>query len=149
MNGCSFQKVYGKIWVGFVLTLENAFSQSFHFEANRKSIDSPKKTVLGIFKITLRLRDRHVFMWQSLEILTDFNILTLKQIFWKTKTFFKRLDYRFSVESTKIENASFHKKLTYQQPMLRKMEWWLQNGPISKNGVLPATTLFFENFVSV
>ena len=43
MNGCSFQKVYGKIWVGFVLTLENAFSQRFHFEANRKSIDSSKK----------------------------------------------------------------------------------------------------------
>ena len=26
---------------------------------------------------------------------------------WKTKTFFKKLKYRFLVESTKIENASF------------------------------------------
>ena len=46
-------------------------------------------------------------MWQSVEILNVFNTLTLKQIFWKTKTFFKKLEYRFLVESTKIENASF------------------------------------------
>ena len=46
-------------------------------------------------------------MWQSLEIFNDFNTLTLKQIFWKTKTFFKKLEHRFLVESTKIENALF------------------------------------------
>ena len=46
-------------------------------------------------------------MWQSLEILNVFNTLTSKQIFWKTKTFSKKLEYRFLVESTKIENASF------------------------------------------
>ena len=32
--------------------------------------------------------------------------LTLKQIFWKTKTFFKKLEYSFLVKSTKIENIS-------------------------------------------
>ena len=42
-----------------------------------------------------------------MKILNVFNTLTLKQIFWKTKTFFKKLEYRFLVESTKIENASF------------------------------------------
>ena len=71
----------------FDLALEKAFSQKFHFEANRKSIDSSKKV---IFKIALCLRDRHIFMWQSVEILNDFNTLTLKQIFRKTKTFFKK-----------------------------------------------------------
>ena len=45
-------------------------------------------------------------MWQSLKFLNVSNTLTLKQIFWKTK-FFKKLEYRFLVESTKIENASF------------------------------------------
>ena len=55
----------------------------------------------GIFKIALHLRDRHIFMWQSLEILNVFNTLTLKQIFWKTRA----LEYRLSVESTKIDNA--------------------------------------------
>ena len=36
-----------------------------------------------------------------------FNTLTLKQIFWKTKTFFKKLEYRILVETTKIESTSF------------------------------------------
>ena len=63
--------------------------------------------VLEIFKIALRLRDRHVFMWQSVKVSNVFNTLTLKQIFWKTKTFFKKLEYHFLVENTKIENASF------------------------------------------
>ena len=56
--------------------------------------------VLGILKIALRLRDRNDFMWQSMEILNDFNTLILKQIFWKTKTFFQKLEYAFLVEST-------------------------------------------------
>ena len=42
-----------------------------------------------------------------MEILNVFDTLTLKQIFWKTKTFFKTLEYHFLVESTKIENALF------------------------------------------
>ena len=46
-------------------------------------------------------------MWQKLKVLNVFNILTLKKIFGKTKTFFKKLEYRFLVESKKIENASF------------------------------------------
>ena len=54
----------------FLLTKENAFSLRFHFKANKKSIGSFK---IGIFKIVLHLRDRHAFMWQSLEILNDFN----------------------------------------------------------------------------
>ena len=49
-------------------------------------------------------------MRQSMEILKVFNTLTLKQIFCKTKTFFKKLEYRFLLETTKIENASFPKK---------------------------------------
>ena len=46
-------------------------------------------------------------MWQSVEILNDFNTLTLEQIFSKTKTFFKKLEYCFLVENTTIENPSF------------------------------------------
>ena len=36
-----------------------------------------------------------------------FHNLTLKLIIWKTKTLFKKLEYRFLVESTKIEKATF------------------------------------------
>ena len=46
-------------------------------------------------------------MWESVKVSNVFNTLTLKQIFWKTKTFFKKLEYRFLVEVTKIENTSF------------------------------------------
>ena len=74
---------------------------------NRQFISNVFIPLLGIFKIALRLRDRHAFMWQSLKILNVFNTLTLKQIFWKTKNFFEKLEYHFLVESTKIENTSF------------------------------------------
>ena len=30
--------------------------------------------------------------------------------------------------------------------MLRQIEWGVQNGPITKNGVLPVKALFFWNF---
>ena len=36
-----------------------------------------------------------------------FQTLTLKQIFWKTKTFVKKPDDSFLVDSTSIESASF------------------------------------------
>ena len=42
--------------------------------------------------------------WKFLNV---FNTLTLKQIFWKTKTLLKKLENRFSIESTEIENALF------------------------------------------
>ena len=47
------------------------------------------KTVLGIFKIALRLRDQHVFMFQSLGILNVLNALILKYISEKLKLFLK------------------------------------------------------------
>ena len=35
-------KFHGQIWLVFVLTLENGFSQRFHFKGNRKNIGSSK-----------------------------------------------------------------------------------------------------------
>ena len=37
----------------------------------------------------------------------------------------------------------FHPKLLYQKPVLRQIGWWVQNGPITKNEVLPVTASFF------
>ena len=42
----------------------------------------------------------------------------------------------------------FHSKLLCQKPMLRQIEWLLQNGPITKSGVLPVTTSFFWKIFS-
>ena len=101
--------------------------------------------VLEILKIALRLRDRHGFKWQSLEILNVFNNGTLKQILWKTKFFSKKLEYHFLVKNTKIENATFPYKNALSEANV-KIEWWIQNEPITKNGVLPVTNLFFWKF---
>ena len=46
-------------------------------------------------------------MWQSVKVSNVFITLTLKQVFWKTKTFFKKLENHFLVETIKIENTSF------------------------------------------
>ena len=43
---------------------------------------------------------------------------------------FKTFNVNFNVESIKIESAPFPYKLPYQKPMLRQIEWWVQNGPI-------------------
>ena len=60
--------------------------------------------MLGIFKIALRLRDG-IFLCGNQWKFWIFSV-TVKQIFWKTKTFSKKLVYHFLVESTKIENVS-------------------------------------------
>ena len=46
-------------------------------------------------------------MWQSIKVSNIFNTLTLKQIYWKVKTFFKKLENGFLVETTKIESTPF------------------------------------------
>ena len=70
----SLDNIYGKMSVGFCLNTGKG-SYRFNFIAIRKI---PLKTVLGNFKTDLRLRDRHVFAWHSLEILNVFITLTLK-----------------------------------------------------------------------
>ena len=138
-----------KVELAFVLTQENAFSKRIHFKANRKRIDSTK-TVLGIFKIDLRLRSYfiflidHVFMWQSLEILNVFYALTLKQILGKTQTLFKKLEYRFLVENTKIENAAFPYKAVLSEANVKTNKMW----SFASNYFIFSKILFqFENLV--
>ena len=48
----------------------------------------------------------------------------------------------------RLEIHHFHSKLLYQKPMLRQTEWRVQNGPITKSGGLPVTTLFFWKIFS-
>ena len=85
-------------------------------------------------------------MWQPLEIFDVLNILTLKRIFWKTKTFFEKREYFFLVESTKIETETFPYKTDLSEAILGQVEWGVQNGPITKNRVLPVSTLFYWKF---
>ena len=68
-------------------------------------------------------------MWQSVETLNVFSTLILKQIFWKTKTFFEILEYCFLVESSKTENASMSEANAETNKMKSR------NGSITKKGI--------------
>ena len=57
------------------------------------------------------------------------------------KTFFKKLENDFLVESTQtVKTHHFLTKLLFQKAVLTKIEWLMQNGPVTKNGALPVTT---------
>ena len=77
--------------------------------------------VQAIFEIALCFRDRYVFMWQSMTVSSVFNILTLKQIFWKTKTSFKKLENSSFLLKTALSEANVktnrmvNTKWTYQK----------------------------------
>ena len=46
-------------------------------------------------------------MCESVKVSNVFNTSTLIKIFWKTKTFFKKLENHFLVENTEIKNTPF------------------------------------------
>ena len=108
----SFSNFYGKTWVSFGLNIRKRSFLEFSFK-------SQQPTVLGIFKIALRLRDRHVFMWQSVKVSNVLNTLTLKQIFAKTKSFFKKLEHSFFLEATNIENTPFSFKNALSEAIVK------------------------------
>ena len=86
-------------------------------------------------------------MWQSVEIVNVFNTLWLWNRFsGKRKPFLKNWSAVSYLEALWLEIHCFHTKLPYHKPMLKHTEWWVQNGPIIKSGVLPVTTLFFRKF---
>ena len=103
--------VAAKCKLVFVLTQETLTHRVFILKPSERTFLFPPKTVLGIFKLALRLRDRHIFKFrhirQSLEIIHAFKTLTLMQVFWKTKIFLKNF---FLVESTTIESTIFQYK---------------------------------------
>ena len=90
-----FSKCYNKIWVGFYLNARKHFFLEVSFKSKQKEHRFFQKAILGISKIAFRFKDRHVFMRQSMEIPNVFITLTLKQIFWKTKTFFQKAGVTF------------------------------------------------------
>ena len=62
-----------------------------------------------------------------------FNYFAVKTSFLKqNEIFFKKLEYCFLVERTQY----FYTELPCQKPVLRQIERVVQNGPITKNGVL-------------
>ena len=93
------------------------------------------------------IQNRHVFMRQSMEVLSIFtaqklwkNFLTLKKKFLKNEKLFQSTI--FKLKTLRLKSHPFHKKIPCQKPMLRKIESGVQNRPITKNEVSPVTTFF-------
>ena len=76
-----------------------------------------------------------------------FSILYLwKEFSGKRKPFSKNWRTDFLLKVLRLRTHHFHSELPCQKPMLRQIEWWVQNGPITKNGVFPVAILFFWKF---
>ena len=80
-----------------------------------------------------------------------FNTLILKQIFWKTKTFFKKLDYRFLVETTKITNTSFPFKTALSEAYVKSSRMATTKWTYHKKWSFASNYFFFffENLFQV
>ena len=90
----------------FVLTLENVFYKRFYFKANRKSIGFLKNGARN-FQNSPPFERSASFQWKF----WTFSTFQLKNKFsGKQSSFSLKLDFRFLVESTKIENTSFSYK---------------------------------------
>ena len=74
------------------------------------------------------------------------SILQLWNKFPEKGKLFKKLEYCFLVESTKIDNITFPYKTAVWSHWLRQIECGVQNWLITKNGVLPVTTFLFQKF---
>ena len=73
-------------------------------------------------------------------------IYDLRFQYFNFETDFLENEYLFQKKALSLKKHHFHTKLLYEKPMLRQIEWWVQNGPITKNRVLPVTNSFFWKF---
>ena len=89
-----------------VLTFENAFLRVFILKPTERAQFLLKNGTRD-FQNSPPFERSACFYVTISESFKRFQYLTLKQIFWKTKPFFKKLEYRFLVETIKIENTSF------------------------------------------
>ena len=110
--------------------------------------------VLGIFIITVRLRNRHVFYVTIGGNFKCFQYFNFKIDFLENENFlqktgvplfsWKNWDWIYVwfcilkiLKILHIEDMHhFYTKLPSQKSMLRQIEWWEQNRPITKNEVL-------------
>ena len=81
-----------------------------------------------------------------MKVLNVFNTLTLKQIFWKTKIFLRKLEDRFLVESTKIENASFPDKTTISEANVKKNKTVTTKWTYHKERSFASNNFIFQKF---
>ena len=143
-----FSNFYHKIWVGFCLntvTTTDNFESFQYFKVIYQIHETWKVGSFSNFyhKIWVGFCLNTVTTTDNFESFQYFNF---QKIFWKTNTFFKKLEYRFLVKKIRLKTQHFHTKLSCQKAMLRQIDWEVPNKLITKNGFLPLHALFFWKF---
>ena len=95
-------------------------------------------------------RSACLYVTTTVEILNVFTTLSLKLIFWKTKTFFKKLEYHILVQSTKVESATFPHKTALPEANVKtnKMgstKWFYQKGPSFATNYFSFLKILFQS----
>ena len=109
------------------------------------------KQISDSLKIVLHLRDRHIFIRRLLNILNIFITLTLKQFFWKTKTFFEKVGYRFLV-NTMMESGTFLHKTTLSKAIVktnRNTKWEYEMDLSQRAGFCHQLRFFLKFNISI
>ena len=89
-------------------------------------------------------------MCQSVNVLNVFNTSNLISIFWKTKTFFIKLEYCFLVETTNIENTSFPFQAALSEAKIKTNKMATTKLTYHKEWSFPSNCfIFLEKFISV
>ena len=117
MDDCFFRQTLRQN-MSWCLSQHGKTLLKFHFTANRKSIGSSKKQLLGIFEIDPRLGDWHTFIWQPLETLNIFITLTSKKSSEKQKGILKNWSMAFYLKVLPWKTSQIHTKLLFEKPML-------------------------------
>ena len=100
-----FSKFYGKIWVSFCVNIGKPFFLEVSFSAQQKEHRFLKTT--RDFQNSPPLKRSESFYVMISENPEHFQYFNFETDFLENKTFFKKMEYSFLVECTKIEKASF------------------------------------------
>ena len=144
MNEVISASFTAKFELVFVSTQENVFSQRIHFKANRKSIGFLKSSIRYFQNSSLleRLACLHVKITANFDRFQYFNFTT--DLPYNDFFFSKNWSTIIYLKVLRLKKPHFHAKLPCQKPMLKQIEWGVQNGAITKTRILPVTDLTFH-----
>ena len=134
----TFSKFCDKTWVGFCLR-QTLFLRGFILNVTENSAKD--------FQHNPPFERLACFVWNSLKIWNNFNILTVKQIFSKTKSFFQKLDYRCLIESSEIENVTYPCKFTLLEANIKTIRMRITKWTYHKERSFTSNNFSFENLV--
>ena len=118
-----FSRFTAKFGLVFVSTLENAFSQRFYFQANRKSICSSKPNGTRDFRNSSpfeRSACFYVTISKSFEHFEHFQYFNFQTDFLENENFFQKTRVTFLVERTKIGKAQFPYKTAISEAIVKR-----------------------------